>query len=50
MIRDVFRRGAKGVIYSTLSAATVYTLAYLWWRSLRASAAVHPRPDYESDL
>lgn len=49
MIRKALRRGAKGVIYSTLSAATAYTLAYLWWRSLRASA-VHPRPEYESDL
>ncbi len=43
MIRRALRSTAKGAIYTTVGTAAIYTLAYLWWRSMCDLAAA-PQP------
>jgi len=47
MIRKALRSTAKGAIYATCGTAAIYTLAYLWWRSMRDLAATSQYPDLE---
>jgi hypothetical protein len=43
VIRRALRSTAKGAIYTTVGTAAIYTLAYLWWRSMCDLAAA-PQP------
>jgi hypothetical protein len=47
VIRRALRSTAKGAIYTTVGTAAIYTLAYLWWRSMCDLAAASQPSDPE---